>query len=49
MFVGIQVRHRRTLVWATPLLFAALWLAYVLAATLAPEQRRAPVEAVAER
>ncbi|RZI98024.1 MAG: rhomboid family intramembrane serine protease, partial [Rubrivivax sp.] len=41
MFVGIQTRHRRSLRWATPLLFAALWLAYVLAATVAPDGRTA--------
>jgi membrane associated rhomboid family serine protease len=36
MFVGIPPRQTRHLRWATPLLFAALWLAYVLTALRAP-------------
>lgn len=41
MFVGLQTRRQRSIRWATPLLFAALWLAYVLAATSAPAGRAA--------
>ena len=41
MFVGLQTRRQRSIRWATPLLFAALWLAYVLAATSAPDGRAA--------
>ena len=41
MFVGIQTRKTRRILWATPLLFAALWLAYVLAAMQAPAGRLA--------
>ena len=41
MFVGIQTRQQRRIVWATPLLFAALWLAYVAAAMRAPAGRLA--------
>ena len=41
MFIGIQVRHKRQVRWATPLLFTALWLAYVLAALRAPAGRLA--------
>lgn len=33
MFVALPTRIRRTLRWATPLLFAALWLAYLWAST----------------
>lgn len=36
MFVGIPPRQHRRLLWATPLLFATLWLAYVLSALHAP-------------
>ncbi|MBV2209863.1 MAG: rhomboid family intramembrane serine protease [Thermomonas sp.] len=36
MFVGIPPRQTRHLRWATPLLFAALWLAYVLTALRTP-------------
>ena len=36
MFVGIQTRRHRRLLWATPLLFAALWLAYIVSAMRAP-------------
>lgn len=32
MFVGISTRQKRHFLWATPLLFAALWLAYILTA-----------------
>jgi len=41
MFVGIEPRQRPRILWATPLLFAALWLAYVLAALRAPAGRLA--------
>jgi membrane associated rhomboid family serine protease len=41
MFIGIPPRQRRRLLWATPLLFAALWVAYVAAALLAPDGRSA--------
>ncbi|HJY34584.1 MAG TPA: rhomboid family intramembrane serine protease [Vicinamibacterales bacterium] len=33
MFVSLPTRNRRTLRWATPLLFALLWLAYFWAST----------------
>ena len=36
MFVGIHPRQHRLILWATPLLFAALWLSYVVAALRAP-------------
>lgn len=36
MFVAIPPRPQRHFVWATPTLFALLWLAYVLAALHAP-------------
>lgn len=36
MFVGIPPRQRRRVTWATPLLFSALWLAYVVVALRAP-------------
>jgi membrane associated rhomboid family serine protease len=40
MFVSLPTRSRRTLRWATPLLFAALWFAYLWASTRsAPAQR----------
>ncbi len=39
MFVGIPPRQRRRIPWATPLLFASLWLAYITAAVLAPAGR----------
>ena len=39
MFVGIPPRQHRRLLWATPLLFAALWIAYVAAALVAPAGR----------
>lgn len=39
MFVGIDNRKKTTFRWATPLLFAALWLAYVVVATRAPALR----------
>ena len=32
MFVGISTRRKTVLRWAAPLLFVALWLAYVLGA-----------------
>ena len=32
MFIGIQTRKQRRVTWATPLLFALLWLAFVLSA-----------------
>ena len=39
MFVGIDNRKKTTFRWATPLLFASLWLMYVLVATRAPALR----------
>lgn len=36
MFVGIPPRQRRRVTWATPLLFSALWMAYVVVALRAP-------------
>ena len=33
MFVSLPTRSRPTLRWATPLLFALLWLAYLWAST----------------
>ncbi len=39
MFVGIDHRRKITFRWATPLLFAALWLAYVLIAMRTPALR----------
>lgn len=39
MFVGIDNRKTTIFRWATPVLFAALWLAYVLAAMRAPALR----------
>ena len=43
MFVGIPPRQRPRIVWATPLIFAALWLAYVIAALSAPAGRTAAI------
>ncbi len=40
MFVGIDPRSKIVIRWATPLLFAALWLVYVLGATQAPALRQ---------
>jgi membrane associated rhomboid family serine protease len=39
MFVGIDNRKKTTIRWATPLLFAMLWLAYVVAAMRTPALR----------
>ncbi|MDQ3040444.1 MAG: rhomboid family intramembrane serine protease [Pseudomonadota bacterium] len=39
MFVGIHNRKKTSLRWATPLLFAALWMTYVLVAMRAPAFR----------
>ena len=39
MFIGIQTRRQRQLLWATPLLFAGLWLAYIVSAMGAPAGR----------
>lgn len=39
MFVGIDNRRKTTIRWATPSLFAALWLAYVVAAMRTPALR----------
>ena len=41
MFVSIPTRHRHHIRWATPLLFAVLWAAYLWASTLAPAGKRA--------
>ena len=40
MFVGISTRKKTALRWATPLLLAALWLAYVLGAMGTPALRQ---------
>lgn len=40
MFVGIQTRPRKTLRWATPAIFAALWLAHLWLATLPMAQQQ---------
>ena len=40
MFVGIDPRRKTVIRWATPALFAGLWLAYVLGAMRAPALRR---------
>ncbi len=39
MFVGIPPRQQPRFLWACPLLFATLWLAYVIAALRAPAGR----------
>ncbi len=39
MFVGIDQRKKTLICWATPTLFAALWLAYVIGAMRAPALR----------
>lgn len=39
MFVGIAPRKKQVLSWANPLLFATMWLAYLVGATRAPDQR----------
>jgi membrane associated rhomboid family serine protease len=41
MFVSLPTRARRTLRWATPLLFALLWLAYLWASTRSGSTQRA--------
>lgn len=41
MFVGIRPRQHRLILWVTPLLFASLWLSYVLATLRAPAGRDA--------
>lgn len=41
MFIALPSRPRRQILWAVPLLFAALWLSYVLAALHAPAGRLA--------
>ena len=40
MFVGISTRRKTVFRWAAPLLFVALWLAYVLGAMRAPALRQ---------
>ncbi|MDG6348793.1 rhomboid family intramembrane serine protease [Luteimonas sp. 8-5] len=40
MFVSIPTRHRKQLRWATPLLFALLWGAYLWASTRPEDARR---------
>ena len=40
MFVGISTRKKTALRWATPLLFVALWLAYVVGTMRAPALRQ---------
>ena len=39
MFVGIDPRRKTVIRWATPVLFAVLWLAYVVGAMRAPSLR----------
>ena len=39
MFVGISTRRKTTIRWATPLLFVALWLAYVVGTMRTPALR----------
>ena len=39
MFVGVDIRRKTIFRWATPVLFAALWLAYVLVAMRTPALR----------
>ena len=39
MFVGISTRKKAVIRWATPLLFVALWLAYVFGAMRVPALR----------
>lgn len=41
MFVSLPTRNRRTLRWATPLLFAMLWFAYLWASTRSGSTQRA--------
>ena len=41
MFVSLPTRSRTTLRWATPLLFAVLWLAYLWASTRSGPTQRA--------
>jgi len=40
MFVALPTRTRPSLRWATPLLFAVLWLAYLWASTRPESARR---------
>jgi len=40
MFVGISTRRKTVFRWAAPLMFVALWLAYVLGAMRAPALRQ---------
>ena len=40
MFVGISTRKKTVIRWATPLLFVALWLAYVMGTMRAPALRQ---------
>ena len=40
MFVGISTRKKTVFRWATPLLFLAVWLAYVLGAMATPALRQ---------
>ncbi len=40
MFVGIDPRSKTVIRWATPMLFAALWLVYMLGAMRAPALRQ---------
>jgi len=40
MFVGISIRKKTVFRWATPLLFLAVWLAYVLGAMGTPALRQ---------
>ncbi|BAW00155.1 membrane associated rhomboid family serine protease [Lysobacter enzymogenes] len=46
MFVAIPSRERARLRWATPLLFALLWISFIVSAVVLPdpEQRRLMVE-----
>ena len=41
LFVSVPTRHHKHVRWATPVLFAVLWLAYLWASALAPAGKRA--------
>lgn len=40
MFVGIHTRPRKTVRWATPVIFASLWLAHLWLATRPPAEQQ---------
>ncbi len=45
MFVSIPTRSKPDLRWATPMLFAATWLAYLWASTRSAAVRRGLISA----